>query len=603
MYRIRSNRNTVHIEGLPERTRVTGAGDDNGSGAIAYYAQSACPALTRSGARMSVGDAFEDATEAHAAAVLYAAVHNLKVCKRCEGAAHRLAAETAAADAAAVAAADLDEAAEATVRQCTACGTVNVNTQPCLNGDMFHATTRKYTRVEYEQHRAERRGATAIERELADSAPARAAYGAARTALTEGRTLRACDGYEVRPHIVTPAYTVAERLVDTGDARFCVFVEGMAAVYEATLTGALALVPEALADVAASCAPGEYAPTECVTADVHECWSRALFEDDAPALLPLPEDPAPALAESLAAIDEATAALTPERAAFYNRMGPALIGDPEPDTERPRMTKFQVVINQVVTTTVFVEAPDREAAVDLAVNELPELCLQCAGGGPRENAAVTDVNSYVNDHYDEPKVTELDENGCFIPTPEDTAAADAAFARVITGVSIDRDGSAAEKTHAAYDLAELRDELDQFHAPPAPVLFDLDPQGKAVVIDAPDEAARRLLDAATSTLPEPDEADEVLARSRREGEAARRACDTAMFAYWYTMNRYARSGVASHSERADEALDVFRAAAAAATRCDAIGIDWACDRTRLDGRTRCADHAARTDAREEDHRG
>lgn len=76
-YTIRYNARTVHLEGIAERT----------TGAVSYYAQSACAALTRSGSEMSVGESFDTAREALSTAQASADAMGRKVCKNCEKAA------------------------------------------------------------------------------------------------------------------------------------------------------------------------------------------------------------------------------------------------------------------------------------------------------------------------------------------------------------------------------------------------------------------------------------------------------------------------------------------------------------------------------------
>jgi hypothetical protein len=680
MYTLRSNTRTVHIEGIPAGTKVTGDGEDNGSGVVAYYAQSACSALTRGATRMAVGESFHTLADALAAAGAYTA-RGFKVCTRCTAAAERYLAET--------------------MFMCTTCGTTDPSTL-CLVPDPYHPGARELTRAEYEQYKAERyptagpctpaepevepelvapvrqfvclscgatdesagcyggtvhrdphrmlpadfqrytesrrpvdkaeaearraslratREALAAhdaqlataetladhESELAESEPARALYLAARIAMAAGRTLRSCDGSEARPHVISPAYVIAERL-HSADMRFCVFVEGMAVIYAPTLPEALAKVPEALAGVLAEGEPGDLAAVGCVSADLHECWSLALTEDPAaPIADPEPEPEAP-VHPALAAVYAATAALTPERARLALAVGSAYTTDNTDHEKAPAMTKYQVIINQVVTTTVYLEAPDRDAAEALAIEELPELCAQCAGMGPRQSPNVTDVNTYVNDHYDEPEVTELDENGCIKATPEEEATAAETFARVMTAESINRDGSATEKTHATHNLAEVVAELDQFHEAPAPILFDLDPQGNPTTFgpsmlvnpdpvnldNLPDhimagthlEPATRERLGAAEELAALDHMTEIAQR----GAERERAYDLAQREYLYLAERYARTGDGKDGERLDNALERYHLAAFAANRCAAIGVDWSCGEATERGEATCEAH-------------
>lgn len=91
---IRYNGSSIHLQGIAASTPYTGNGDDNETGVVAYYAESACGALTRNGYRMVVGHSFETATEALKEAYAMASYrHGLKVCKNCEKAA-QLSAET-----------------------------------------------------------------------------------------------------------------------------------------------------------------------------------------------------------------------------------------------------------------------------------------------------------------------------------------------------------------------------------------------------------------------------------------------------------------------------------------------------------------------------
>jgi hypothetical protein len=83
-FTIRYNRTSVHIQGCEASTQTTGDGEDNGSGVVAYYAESACGSLTRNGYRMAVGDSFETAVEARDAAQRKAKSLGLKFCKNCE---------------------------------------------------------------------------------------------------------------------------------------------------------------------------------------------------------------------------------------------------------------------------------------------------------------------------------------------------------------------------------------------------------------------------------------------------------------------------------------------------------------------------------------
>lgn len=87
-YTIRYNARTVHLDGIPEHT--TGPATDNSAttGVVAYYAQSACAALTRSGTRMSVyGDPIDSIALAIDTLRDVAKWKGLKACSNCERAA------------------------------------------------------------------------------------------------------------------------------------------------------------------------------------------------------------------------------------------------------------------------------------------------------------------------------------------------------------------------------------------------------------------------------------------------------------------------------------------------------------------------------------
>lgn len=91
---IRYNGSSIHLQGIAASTPYTGNGDDNETGVVAYYAESACGSLTRNGYRMATGKTFETATEAlEGAREMASYSHGLKVCKNCEKAA-QLSAET-----------------------------------------------------------------------------------------------------------------------------------------------------------------------------------------------------------------------------------------------------------------------------------------------------------------------------------------------------------------------------------------------------------------------------------------------------------------------------------------------------------------------------
>lgn len=409
---------------------------------------------------------------------------------------------------------------------CLSCGATDETAKCTYTGSSAHRSPRRMLPGDFQRYMASRRP---VDKEAA---------AARREAIRATRTHLAARAEEAAA-ATDPLSPTAQAVVAIGDARD----EAMRAAYEAEGTAALAAdgscVERFTHDaIGYACYLGADAH------DVHESSTglRWIAGKSQPVHCPVSdcaacEETAAALVAQLPA---AAWELTPEAAALAARIGAALVGDtdPEPDTnEGPRMAKFQVSITQVVNTTVYVEAPDREAAVELAVGELPELCLQCAGGGPKESPQVSEVNRYVNDYYDEPEVTELDEYGCAKKTGEDDAAA--------------------------------------------------------------------LTAAAAATVPELDEvnADNIVARHSREGRIAHRAYTIAAAAYWYAADHYARTGTRRDLELAGMTLGAFHAAAAAAAMCAAIGIDWACDRTRVDGHARCADHLVRLDAREGSNRG
>ena len=85
MFTIKANRSTVHIAGLAERTKSTGT---ERGGVVAYYAESACAGLTRSGHRMETLGSYEDVADAikNATYATYS-ISGRKVCKNCLAAA------------------------------------------------------------------------------------------------------------------------------------------------------------------------------------------------------------------------------------------------------------------------------------------------------------------------------------------------------------------------------------------------------------------------------------------------------------------------------------------------------------------------------------
>lgn len=86
-FTIRWNIRTAHLQGVAERTVYTGDGEDNGSGVVPYYAQSACAALTRSGFRMGTADTLESLADALTVLRDFADARGIKVCANCERAA------------------------------------------------------------------------------------------------------------------------------------------------------------------------------------------------------------------------------------------------------------------------------------------------------------------------------------------------------------------------------------------------------------------------------------------------------------------------------------------------------------------------------------
>jgi hypothetical protein len=87
MYTIKANRSTVHIAGIQERTSSTGT---ETGGAVAYYAASACGALTRSGHRMqNLGDHTNVPDAIKAAESATHSISGRKVCKTCLAAAQQ----------------------------------------------------------------------------------------------------------------------------------------------------------------------------------------------------------------------------------------------------------------------------------------------------------------------------------------------------------------------------------------------------------------------------------------------------------------------------------------------------------------------------------
>lgn len=89
MFIVKSNRTSYHIDGLPTRTK--GAGQDSGTGAVPYFAESTCGALTRG--QFQEDFKTEDLAEAVAKFELLAGVYNRKACKNCAKAAAEILAQ------------------------------------------------------------------------------------------------------------------------------------------------------------------------------------------------------------------------------------------------------------------------------------------------------------------------------------------------------------------------------------------------------------------------------------------------------------------------------------------------------------------------------
>jgi hypothetical protein len=86
MFTIKYNRSTYHIDGIPTRTKSTGG--DTGTGAVAYYAETTCGALTRG--RLADGGTGEDLAEVLSLAAMRASNRGAKLCKNCEKAANEI---------------------------------------------------------------------------------------------------------------------------------------------------------------------------------------------------------------------------------------------------------------------------------------------------------------------------------------------------------------------------------------------------------------------------------------------------------------------------------------------------------------------------------
>src|SRR3546814_1799312 len=93
MFTIKANLSTVHIAGIEERTPAQHDSEEAASarGYVAYYAESACGGLTRSGHRMETLGEYADIEAAlNAAEVATYSISGRKVCKTCKAAAEDL---------------------------------------------------------------------------------------------------------------------------------------------------------------------------------------------------------------------------------------------------------------------------------------------------------------------------------------------------------------------------------------------------------------------------------------------------------------------------------------------------------------------------------
>lgn len=56
------------------------------------------------------------------------------------------------------------------------------------------------------------------------------------------------------------------------------------------------------------------------------------------------------------------------------------------------MAKYRVYLQTVASTTITVEAEDKDEALDLALSEsMPRICAQCSGWGGKQNLDLADV--------------------------------------------------------------------------------------------------------------------------------------------------------------------------------------------------------------------
>lgn len=89
MFTIKYNRSSYHIDGIPTRTK--GTGQDTGTGAVPYFAESTCGALTRG--QFVEDSPSEDLAETLRMATLRARNNNMKMCKNCTAAAEEILAQ------------------------------------------------------------------------------------------------------------------------------------------------------------------------------------------------------------------------------------------------------------------------------------------------------------------------------------------------------------------------------------------------------------------------------------------------------------------------------------------------------------------------------
>lgn len=84
-YQLKANASSIHIAGIAARTSSTG---EAAGGAVPYFAESACPALTRNWTRLQALGGYDDLSAALQAAETKAGfITGRKVCKTCRAAA------------------------------------------------------------------------------------------------------------------------------------------------------------------------------------------------------------------------------------------------------------------------------------------------------------------------------------------------------------------------------------------------------------------------------------------------------------------------------------------------------------------------------------